>query len=67
MSYKLKRLLVKAKRNTAVGKVSTVTFMLVATLGFTSCEPDMCEDCYSYTYSDGTTEWMCIEYDCSDY
>ena len=29
-----------------------------------SCEPAPCEDCYTYTYSDGSTEWMCIEYDC---
>jgi hypothetical protein len=32
-----------------------------------ACEPEMCEDCYTYTYSDGSTEWMCIEYDCSTY
>ena len=30
-----------------------------------SCEPAPCEDCYTYTYSDGSTEWMCVEYDCS--
>ena len=29
-----------------------------------SCEPAPCEDCYTYTYSDGSTEWVCIEYDC---
>jgi len=35
---------------------------------FTSCEPAPCEDCYTYTYSDGSTEWMCVEYSCdSDY
>lgn len=39
--------------------------VLVMIMGlFTSCEPDMCEDCYTYTYSDGSTEWMCIEYEC---
>ena len=32
-----------------------------------SCEPELCEDCYTYTFSDGSTEWMCVEYDCSDY
>jgi hypothetical protein len=30
-----------------------------------SCEPAPCEDCYTYTYSDGSTDWMCVEYDCS--
>ena len=40
--------------------------ILVTTLGLMSCEPEMCEDCYTYTYSDGSTEWMCVEYDCSD-
>ena len=30
-----------------------------------SCEPAPCEDCYTYTYSDGSTEWVCVEYDCS--
>lgn len=34
---------------------------------FLSCSPEPCEDCYTYTYSDGSTEWMCVEYDCSDY
>ena len=29
-----------------------------------SCEPEPCEDCYTYTYSDGSTEWVCVEYDC---
>lgn len=44
-----------------------VLLVAVATLGLLSCEPEMCEDCYTYTYSDGTIEWVCIEYDCSDY
>ena len=32
----------------------------------TSCEPVMCEDCYTYTYSDGSTDWVCVEYDCTN-
>ena len=32
-----------------------------------SCTPEPCEDCYTFTYSDGSTEWMCVEYDCADY
>ena len=31
-----------------------------------SCEPVMCEDCYTYTYSDGSTDWVCVEYDCTN-
>jgi hypothetical protein len=47
--------------------------MLIALISFvplamTSCDNnESCEDCYTYTYSDGSTEWMCVEYDCSDY
>ena len=29
-----------------------------------SCEQEPCEDCYTYTYSDGSVEWVCVEYDC---
>ena len=36
-------------------------------MGLTSCEPTMCEDCYTYTYSDGTSDWVCVEYQCDDY
>jgi hypothetical protein len=39
----------------------------VATLGLMSCEPDMCEDCYTITSSDGSTSWTCIEYQCPTY
>ena len=46
-------------------KVLSLLAVLLFTISFTSCEPEMCEDCYTYTYSDGTTEWMCVEYDCS--
>lgn len=48
-------------------RLSLLVAML--SLGFTtmSCTPEPCEDCYTYTYSDGSTEWMCVEYDCSDY
>ena len=45
--------------------------LLVAMLSFgvvnMSCTPEPCEDCYTFTYSDGSTEWICVEYDCSDY
>lgn len=39
----------------------------IATLGLMSCEPEMCEDCYTFTYSDGTKEWMCVEFECNNY
>ena len=39
--------------------------ILIRTIGFTSCEPDMCTDCYTVTYEDGTKEKICVEYDCS--
>jgi len=45
-------------------KVLLLLGILTLTL---SCEPAPCEDCYTYTFSDGSTEWMCVEYDCSDY
>ena len=41
--------------------VAIVSLCILFTVG---CEPAPCEDCYTYTYSDGSTEWMCIEYDC---
>ena len=50
--------------------ISLVFFWLIviSTLAtLFSCEPEICEDCYTYTYSDGSTEWMCVEYDCNDY
>ena len=46
-------------------KLLSVLAVVMFTFTLTSCEPEMCEDCYTYTYSDGTTEWMCVEYDCS--
>lgn len=46
------------------------TFQLLLLMGLAlaifSCEPVMCEDCYDITYSDGTTEWVCVEYDCTN-
>lgn len=42
-----------------------VLLLLVVIIGlFTSCEQEPCQDCYTYTYSDGSTEWMCVEYEC---
>lgn len=42
-------------------------FLTLLALGLlTSCEPVMCEDCYTYTYSDGSTDWVCVEYDCTN-
>ena len=53
-------------RKTMRGLWITLILGIVAG-GMTSCEPEPCEDCYTYTYSDGSTEWVCIEYDCSIY
>ena len=42
-----------------------VLLVLVVVIGlFTSCEQEPCQDCYTYTYSDGSTEWICVEYEC---
>jgi len=38
-------------------------------LGFISlmgCEPDLCQDCYTVYYSDGNSDWVCVEYNCED-
>ena len=43
-----------------------VLLVLGLGLAMLSCEPVMCEDCYTYTYSDGSTEWVCVEYDCTN-
>lgn len=42
--------------------------LLTLTLGLllTSCDPEPCVDRYEFTYSDGTTEWVEVEYDCDD-
>jgi len=61
----MKKVVKYLKTNVRFGRVSTATLGLALALGLMSCEPDMCEDCYSYTYSDGTIEWMCVEYECS--
>ena len=47
-------------------KLSLVLLALLSLTILTSCEPVMCEDCYTYTYSDGSVEWVCVEYDCSE-
>ena len=44
-----------------------ILLALIGIVALFSCEPEMCEDCYYYTYSDGSTEWVCVEYDCSTY
>ena len=41
--------------------------VLFAAVLLMSCEQAPCEDCYTYTYSDGSVEWVCVEYDCTDY
>ena len=48
-------------------KAIVVLIMIVGI--FTSCEPQMCEDCETHTYynQDGTIEYqqlVCIEYEC---
>ncbi len=48
-------------------RLSVIAMFMSIGFIFLSCSPEPCEDCYTYTYSDGTTEWMCVEYDCSDY
>ena len=55
------------KEERALSVILRLVIICVIALGavfFTSCEPAPCEDCYTYTYSDGSTEWMCVEYDC---
>jgi len=44
---------------------SLLTLSILA-LFLTSCESEPCVDRYEFTHSDGTTEWMEVEYDCSD-
>lgn len=44
--------------------VATVLIALVIFTSLISCEPQVCEDCYTYTYSDNTTEWVCGTYEC---
>jgi hypothetical protein len=34
-------------------------------IGVLSCEPDLCEDCYTVTNAEGSY-WECVEYDCSN-
>ena len=48
-------------------KLSLLVVMMSVGFINMSCSPEPCEDCYTTTYSDGSTEWMCVEYDCSDY
>ena len=48
-----------------VVKILCIGIVALGILFATGCEPAPCEDCYTYTYSDGSTDWMCVEYDCS--
>ncbi len=38
-----------------------------AMLLFSSCESEYCENCYTYRYSNGATEYVCVEYICDSY
>ena len=48
-----------------VVKILLIGIVALGILFAVGCEPAPCEDCYTYTYSDGSTDWMCVEYDCS--
>ena len=57
----------KNKKLEIMKKAIVVLIMIVGI--FTSCEPQMCEDCETHTYynQDGTIEYqqlVCIEYEC---
>ena len=55
------------KEEKAIEVVVKIVLIGIVALGIlfaVGCEPAPCEDCYTYTYSDGSTEWMCVEYDC---
>ena len=58
-----------SKKEEGLERIVQLICVAIAVFGillFSSCYADsMCEDCYTYTYSDGSTEWMCVEYDCS--
>ena len=58
-----------SKKEKALEKIVQLVCVAIAVFGillFGSCEPVMCEDCYTYTYSDGSTDWVCVEYDCTN-
>ena len=58
-----------SKKEKALEKIVQLICVAIAVFGillFGSCEPVMCEDCYTYTYSDGSTDWVCVEYDCTN-
>ncbi len=40
--------------------------LLLLIIMLTSCEPELCEDCWTVTDANGSY-WTCIEYDCSTY
>ena len=55
----------KEKTIERVVKIVVLALTIGVCIILGSCEPVMCEDCYTYTYSDGSTDWVCVEYDCS--
>jgi hypothetical protein len=54
------------KESKTVGLIRLSLIVLFTLIGFTflSCTEEPCEDCYTFTYSDGSEEWMCVEYEC---
>ena len=57
-------------RTSKLLRLRNLAMTIIVILGFfliQGCTPEPCEDCYKYTYSDGTSEWICVEYDCSDF
>ena len=47
-----------------VVKMLIVAIVSLCILFAVGCEPAPCEDCYTYTYSDVSSDWVCVEYDC---
>ncbi len=33
-------------------------------LALLGCEPAPCYECYDVFYSDGTSDWICVQYNC---
>ena len=54
----------KEKTIEKIVQLVAIGLTIAGCLSFGSCEPVPCETCYTYTYSDGSTDWMCVEYDC---
>ena len=58
---------INMKEDNTWKKILVVIGLASSILLLSSCGDNYCEDCYTIRYSNGATEWVCVEYICDGY